>query len=166
MVLYSDLHYVRKWTKMQNPYRVHKWPFGPTEKSMKLAYSSNAYTRFSIEETIRRISAIGFTGLELLADVPHAWPAGLLPERVEAIRACLSEHQLQIANVNGFMMNGVADPRQTYWYPSWIEPDENIPAARCVWPQIWGLHQSRPSRVDLCDRANRFPKLWAYSTTS
>ena len=130
MVLSPGLHYVRKWTKMQTPYRVHKRPFGPTEKAMKLAYSSNAYTRFSIEETIRRISDIGFTGLELLADVPHAWPAGLLPERVKAIRDCLSDHNLQIANVNGFMMNGVADPRQPYWYPSWIEPDPHYRTIR------------------------------------
>ena len=45
---------------------------------MNLAFSSNAYTRFSIEDTIHRIAALGYAGLELLADVPHAWPAGLL----------------------------------------------------------------------------------------
>ena len=48
---------------------------------MKLSYSSNANMQFSIEETIRRIAALGYGGLELLADVPHAWPAGLLDER-------------------------------------------------------------------------------------
>ena len=46
---------------------------------MKLAYSSNAYLNYSIEETIARIAGLGYAGLELLADVPHAWPAGLLP---------------------------------------------------------------------------------------
>ena len=35
---------------------------------MRLAYSSNAYRRFSIEETIRRIAGLGYAGLELLAD--------------------------------------------------------------------------------------------------
>jgi len=97
---------------------------------MKLAYSSNAYMNFSIEETIARIAALGYGGLELLADVPHAWPAGLLPERRRAIRDCLARHQLQIANVNGFMMNAVADPRQPYWYPSWIGPDPHYRAIR------------------------------------
>lgn len=97
---------------------------------MKLAFSSNAYMKFSIEETIRRIAAIGYAGLEVLADVPHAWPAGLLPERREAIKECLKRHNLGVSNVNGFMMNAVADPRQPYWHPSWIEPDPNYRAIR------------------------------------
>jgi sugar phosphate isomerase/epimerase len=97
---------------------------------MHLAFSSNAYQRFSIEETIRRIAGLGYGGLELLADVPHAWPAGLLEERKQAIRDCLEEHRLAISNVNAFMMNAVADPRQPYWHPSWIEPDPHYRAIR------------------------------------
>ena len=97
---------------------------------MNIAFSSNAYTRFSVEETIRRIAALGYAGLELLADVPHAWPAGFLGERKQAIRECLKTHGLAISNVNGFMMNAVADPRQPYWHPSWIEPDEHYRAIR------------------------------------
>ncbi len=97
---------------------------------MNLAYSSNAYLQFPIEETIRRIAGLGYAGLELLADVPHAWPAGLLEESKQAIRDCLDRHGLKIANVNGFMMNAVADPRQPYWHPSWIEPDPHYRAIR------------------------------------
>ncbi len=97
---------------------------------MRLAYSSNAYQRFSVEETIARIARLGYQGMELLADVPHAWPAGLLDERKTAIRACLERHDLAISNVNAFMMNAVADPRQPYWHPSWIEPDRNYRAIR------------------------------------
>ena len=62
--------------------------------------------------------------------MPHAWPAGLLAERKQAIRDCLAAHGLAIANVNGFMMNAVADPRQPYWHPSWIEPDPHYRAIR------------------------------------
>ena len=97
---------------------------------MKLAFSSNAYLQFSIEETIRRIADIGYQGIELLADVPHAWPAGLLPERREAIRRCLDEHGLTISNINAFMMNAVADPRQPYWHPGWTDPDPHYRAIR------------------------------------
>jgi len=97
---------------------------------MRLAFSSNAYLNFSIEETIRRIAALGYAGLELLADVPHAWPAGLLPERKQSIRAALAEQGLAIANMNAFMMHGVSDPRQPYWHPSWIEPDPHYRAIR------------------------------------
>ena len=97
---------------------------------MKLAFSSNAYMNFSIEETIRRIATIGYRGIELLADVPHAWPAGLLPERREAIRQALDEHSLTISNINAFMMNAVGDPRQPYWHPGWTDPDPHYRAIR------------------------------------
>ena len=97
---------------------------------MKLAFSSNAYMNFSIEETIARVAAVGYSGIEILADVPHAWPAGLLPERRKSICDALSKHNLKVSNVNGFMMNAVADPRQPYWHPSWIEPDPHYRAIR------------------------------------
>jgi sugar phosphate isomerase/epimerase len=97
---------------------------------MKIAFSSNAYLRFSIAETIERIAALGYRGIELLADVPHAWPAGLLEEQKRAIRDALDKHNLTISNINAFMMNAVADPRQPYWHPSWIEPDPHYRAIR------------------------------------
>ena len=97
---------------------------------MQLAFSSNAYMNFSIEETVARIAALGYRGMELLADVPHAWPAGLLPQRRREIRECLDRHGMTISNINAFMMNAVADPRQPYWHPSWIEPDPHYRAIR------------------------------------
>ncbi len=97
---------------------------------MKLAFSSNAYLRHSIEDTIARIAAAGYSGIEILADVPHAWPAGLLQERKDSIRAALERHKLTISNVNAFMMNAVADPRQPYWHPGWIDPDPHYRAIR------------------------------------
>lgn len=89
---------------------------------MKLAFSSNAYLHFSIEQAIEKIAEFGYTGIEILADVPHAWPAGLLAQRRDSIRETLAANSLTISNVNAFMMNAVADPRQAYWHPSWIEP--------------------------------------------
>ena len=97
---------------------------------MRLAFSSNAYLRFSIEETIARIAALGYRGIELLADVPHAWPAGLLDEQKQSIRDTLAKHRMEISNINAFMMNAVADPRQPYWHPSWIDPDPHYRAIR------------------------------------
>lgn len=90
---------------------------------MQLAFSTNAYRRFSFPEAARRLAQIGYRGVELLADVPHAWPAGLLEEHKEAIRQALRQHGLALANLNAFMMNAIADARQPYWHPSWLEPD-------------------------------------------
>ena len=60
---------------------------------MKLAFSSNAYLHFGIEETIAKISELGYQGIELLADVPHAWPAGLLePVQKQSIRDALDRN--------------------------------------------------------------------------
>lgn len=97
---------------------------------MQLAFSSNAYLHFSVEDTIRRVAEIGYRGIEILADVPHAWPVGLLPERRKSLRDALARHHLAVSNVNGFMMNAVNDPRQPYWHPSWIEPDPHYRAIR------------------------------------
>jgi sugar phosphate isomerase/epimerase len=97
---------------------------------MHLAFSSNAYLRHTIEDTIARIADIGYRGIELLADVPHAWPAGLLDVQKDAIRKSLDTHQLTISNINAFMMNAIADPRQPYWHPSWIDPDPHYRAIR------------------------------------
>ena len=86
---------------------------------MKLAYSSNAYMKFPIDETIRRIAALGYHGIELMADAPHLWPPETDDADISRIRGLLDTHGLVISNVNAFMMNAVGD----FWHPSWIEPD-------------------------------------------
>jgi sugar phosphate isomerase/epimerase len=86
--------------------------------------------RFPFEEAAARIAAIGYEGLELMADVPHAWPAGLLEGPKRAIRAAMERHRLAFSNVNAFMMNAIADHRQPYWYPSFIEPDDGYRRVR------------------------------------
>jgi sugar phosphate isomerase/epimerase len=97
---------------------------------MQLAFSSNAYLRFPFDETAARIASFGYDGLELLADVPHAWPAGLLEGQKKAIRTAMERNGLAFSNVNAFMMNAVADDRQPYWHPSFIEPDEGYRRVR------------------------------------
>jgi sugar phosphate isomerase/epimerase len=97
---------------------------------MKLAFSTNAYLRFPFEEAADRIASFGYAGLELMADVPHAWPAGLLEGPKRAIRAALERNRLSFSNVNAFMMNAINDARQPYWYPSFIEPDPHYRSVR------------------------------------
>ena len=97
---------------------------------MRLAFSTNAYLNFSFPETARRLAGIGYAGLELMADVPHAWPAYLLPEQKQAIRDAMRTHNLAFSNVNAFMMHAVNDARQKYWYPSWIEADAHYRQVR------------------------------------
>lgn len=37
---------------------------------MKLAFSTNAYLKFSFPEAVRRLATIGYAGVEIMADVP------------------------------------------------------------------------------------------------
>ena len=53
---------------------------------MKLAFSSNAFRNWSIEETVGILADLGYQGLELMADRPHAWPEDMTPARLESIR--------------------------------------------------------------------------------
>jgi sugar phosphate isomerase/epimerase len=92
---------------------------------MRLAFSTNAYLRYSFTEAVTRLATIGYAGVEIMADVPHAWPAFLLEEQKQAIRDALAYNGLEIANVNAFMMHAINDARQRYWHPSWIEPDRH-----------------------------------------
>jgi sugar phosphate isomerase/epimerase len=98
--------------------------------SMRFAFSTNAYMRFPFEEAASRIAGLGYEGLELMADVPHAWPNGLLTGPKQAIRNAMEKNRLAFSNVNAFMMNAINDYRQPYWYPSFIEPDEGYRRVR------------------------------------
>ena len=79
-----------------------------SSEKFRLAFSTNAYLKFSFAEAARRLAAIGYPGIEIMADVPHAWPACLLEEQKEAMRRALRENKLAISNINAFMMNAVS----------------------------------------------------------
>ena len=40
---------------------------------MKLSFSTNAFVKYPVCEAVRKIAAIGYEGVELLADVPHLY---------------------------------------------------------------------------------------------
>jgi len=97
---------------------------------MHLAFSTNAYLKHPFDEAAARIASAGYEGLELLADVPHAWPAGLLESQKRGILKAMDQAGLAFSNVNAFMMNAVNDHRQPYWHPSFIEPEPNYRQVR------------------------------------
>ena len=68
---------------------------------MKLAYSANAYMKFPIEHAIQHIADLGYRGIELMADVPHAWPPDCTPERIDAIRIEHTKRALTLARQLG-----------------------------------------------------------------
>src|SRR5262245_2319168 len=97
---------------------------------MKLAFSTNAYLKHPFDEAAKRIARLGYQGLELLADVPHAWPAGFLAVQKRGILEAMEKNGLACSNINAFMMNAVNDRRQPYWHPSFIEPEPHYRQVR------------------------------------
>ena len=93
---------------------------------MKLAFSTNAFRKYSLVESIRILAALGYEGVEIMADVPHAFPLHLNDKDIEEIRRTLDENRLEISNINAFMHHADGD---TY-HPSWIEADPALRAKR------------------------------------
>ena len=88
---------------------------------MRLAFSSNAYTNYSLSESILDISQIGYDGVEILCDVPHAFPLPLSEDKITEIKKALTKNRLEISNLNAFTLFGITD---TY-HPSWIEANQD-----------------------------------------
>ena len=92
---------------------------------MKLAFSTNAFTRFSLLEALRAIKSAGYTGVEILADVPHAWPDTLDERQITEIRHELEKLNLLVSNINANCSFGYWKdaPPEPYFEPSLISPN-------------------------------------------
>lgn len=111
---------------------------------MLLAFSTNAFTRFSLDRAMREIASAGFAGVEILADVPHAYPDAIDGPLIDLVQRVRAETGLRISNVNvnctfGYWRHAPAEP---YFEPSLISPDA----------------QHRKDRIRLIGNAIRFAR--------
>lgn len=67
---------------------------------MKLSFSTNAFTRHSVFAAVQSIAAIGYAGVEILADVPHLYPPATREADLEQLRAVGRRSRIQFANIN------------------------------------------------------------------
>jgi len=86
---------------------------------MNFAFSANAFRKYSLIDTIEILSDLGYEGIEIMADIPHAYPPDLNDRDIDAILATLDRCRMQISNINAFMLWAEGDT----WHPSWIEAD-------------------------------------------
>jgi len=86
----------------------------------RFAFSSNAFKKTDIFEAARQIADAGFAALEVMADVPHAYPANFQEADRDRLKQLLAELKLEVSNVNAFTLFACGD---TY-HPTWIEADE------------------------------------------
>ena len=99
---------------------------------MKLAFSTNAYTRFPLIDALRGIKSAGFSGVEILADTPHAYPEQIDAALTNSIARELETLDLKISNINcncsfGYWKDAPPEP---YFEPSLISPNPKYRADR------------------------------------
>jgi sugar phosphate isomerase/epimerase len=84
-----------------------------------LAFSTNAFKKNTLDEAIDAIGDIGYGGVELMADMHHAYPPIMDPTRTSSVKDHLRQRKLPVSNVNAFTLFACGD---TY-HPTWIEDD-------------------------------------------
>ncbi|MGC4034050.1 MAG: TIM barrel protein [Tepidisphaeraceae bacterium] len=67
-----------------------------------LAFSSNAFKQNTLAEAIDALADIGYAGVELMADLHHAWPLTFDTDRRAATKRQLKSRGLVVSNVNCF----------------------------------------------------------------
>ena len=98
----------------------------------RLAFSTNAYTRHSLTDALHGIRRAGFEGVEILADVPHAWPPAIDDALTASVSRTLAETGLAVSNINcncsfGYWKDAPPEP---YFEPSLISPNPKHRADR------------------------------------
>ena len=88
-------------------------------RNWRLAFSTNAFKKNTLDEAIDFIGDCGYAGVELMADLHHAYPPAMDAARRAQTQQHLATRKLPISNVNAFTLFACGD---TY-HPTWIEPD-------------------------------------------
>ena len=67
-----------------------------------LAFSSNAFKKNTLAEAIDALADIGYAGVELMADLHHAWPPDFTKQQRAETKKQLKRRNLWVSNVNAF----------------------------------------------------------------
>lgn len=94
---------------------------------MKIGFSTNAYTQKSLVYAIKSISEIGYDGVELVLDAPHAF-LPLSEDRLQNIKQCLKECKIKVTNLNANTVAGWYDKESKVekFEPSLSNEDEKL----------------------------------------
>ena len=89
---------------------------------MNLSFSTNAFRKYPLKEAVDAIAAAGYSGIEIMCDVPHAYPRDLSDADIEDINRYIHSKRLTVSNLNAFMLCAIKD----FHHPSWIEEDKDF----------------------------------------
>lgn len=88
----------------------------------RLAFSTNAFKKNTLAESIESISGIGYAAVELMADLHHAYPPSFDAVRRSQTQELLTDRKLVVSNINAFTHFVDGD---TY-HPTWIEDEQML----------------------------------------
>jgi len=93
---------------------------------VELAFSTNAYTRYELPDAIRRIAEHGYSGVEILADTPHAFLPEFDETELDQLQTALADTGLAVSNINANTAMGYYDdaPPSAFFDPTLITADE------------------------------------------
>jgi fructoselysine 3-epimerase len=99
---------------------------------MRIAFSTNAFVNFSVIEAVEKIAAIGYEGVEVLADTPHLYPHSVSDSDLKKLLVVLGRSGLEVANLNANTAMGYYG--RPFWEPlfepSLANPDPTARAWR------------------------------------
>jgi sugar phosphate isomerase/epimerase len=87
---------------------------------IRLAFSTNAFKKNTLDEAIDAIAGIGYRGVELMADLHHAYPPVMDANRRREVKDRIARDGLVVSNINAFTLFANGD---TY-HPTWIEDEQ------------------------------------------
>jgi sugar phosphate isomerase/epimerase len=94
----------------------------------KLAFSTNAFTKYSVEQAITMIARIGYAGVELLADKPHLFAHELDAAQIDRVKRILTDNDLAVSNINANTASGYYEdaPPEPFFEPALSNPDKKL----------------------------------------
>ena len=90
---------------------------------MRLAFSTRPFSDRSLTEAIRTIGSLGYDGVEIVADFPHALPAHVTPAVLDLVKGAIRDEGLRLPAVSALGLT----PGPSVLGASWIDDD---PVAR------------------------------------
>ena len=90
----------------------------------QLAFSTNAFKQTSLEQAVRTIAAIGYAGVEIMADAPHMRPDTFTDKQASDLWKLVEGLGLRVSNVNAF--TGFCFPDGDTYHPTWVEKDSRL----------------------------------------
>ncbi len=72
---------------------------------MKISLSLNIYSKYSLVESLKRVSRLGYDGVELWGARPHAWPYDLDTKSIKETTDALSDNGLKLVSYNPMQLN-------------------------------------------------------------